>query len=62
MKKRISHKSLDDISTNSIQFNSFMEINEKKVEEISLNFLYKPHTLTLLYGAVSVLMYFAFVR
>ncbi|XP_017844012.2 phosphatidylserine synthase 1 isoform X2 [Drosophila busckii] len=41
---------------------TFVIVNERPVDDISLDFFYKPHTITLL--AVSILagMYFAFVR
>ncbi|XP_056267562.1 phosphatidylserine synthase 1 [Pseudoliparis swirei] len=40
----------------------FRNINEQQVDEISLDFFYKPHTITLLTATVLSLMYFAFTR
>ncbi|CAB1320548.1 unnamed protein product [Coregonus sp. 'balchen'] len=40
----------------------FQMINEQQVEDISINFFYKPHTLTLLTFTVASLMYFVFSR
>uniref|UniRef100_A0A8B9LP87 Phosphatidylserine synthase n=1 Tax=Astyanax mexicanus TaxID=7994 RepID=A0A8B9LP87_ASTMX len=40
----------------------FRMINEQQVEDITLNFFYKPHTITLLTFTVISIMYFAFTR
>lgn len=40
----------------------FRMMNEQQVEEITLDFFYKPHTITLLTVTVLSLMYFAFTR
>ncbi|CAB1350758.1 unnamed protein product [Coregonus sp. 'balchen'] len=40
----------------------FRMINEQQVEDISIDFFYKPHTLTLLTFTVASLMYFVFSR
>lgn len=40
----------------------FRMINEQQVEDICLDFFYKPHTITLLTATVLSLMYFAFTR
>ena len=40
----------------------FRSINEKSVDDISLSFFYKPHTLTLLSVCVLGLLYSAFTR
>uniref|UniRef100_A0A2C9JGZ8 Phosphatidylserine synthase n=1 Tax=Biomphalaria glabrata TaxID=6526 RepID=A0A2C9JGZ8_BIOGL len=37
-------------------------INERSVDDISLDFFYKPHTITLLVTCISGLLYFAFTR
>ncbi|CAL1541969.1 unnamed protein product [Lymnaea stagnalis] len=37
-------------------------INERSVDDISLDFFYKPHTITLLLTCISGLLYFAFTR
>lgn len=37
-------------------------INEQQVEDISIDFFYKPHTITLLTVTVLSLMYFVFTR
>ncbi|ROT80670.1 hypothetical protein C7M84_000590 [Penaeus vannamei] len=40
----------------------FISINERPVDDISLEFFYKPHTITLLIVIISGLIYFAFTR
>uniref|UniRef100_A0A8C6MME3 Phosphatidylserine synthase n=1 Tax=Nothobranchius furzeri TaxID=105023 RepID=A0A8C6MME3_NOTFU len=40
----------------------FRMINEQQVEDICLDFFYKPHTITLLIATVLSLMYFMFTR
>lgn len=40
----------------------FLAINERPVDDISLKFFYKPHTLTLLTCAVLLIVYTAFTR
>nr|CAG4636979.1 EOG090X05CZ [Ceriodaphnia reticulata]SVE72908.1 EOG090X05CZ [Ceriodaphnia reticulata] len=40
----------------------FYVINERPVDDISLDFFYKPHTITLLTALSSVLLYSAFTR
>lgn len=40
----------------------FAVINERPVDDISLEFFYKPHTLTLLICAILLLVYTAFTR
>ncbi|GAA6068365.1 phosphatidylserine synthase 1 [Tachysurus ichikawai] len=40
----------------------FRMINEQQVEDITIDFFYKPHTITLLTCTVLSLMYFAFTR
>lgn len=44
------------------RLDSFCTINEKPVDDISLEFFYKPHTITLLLFSIGALIYFAFVR
>lgn len=41
---------------------TFLVVNERPVDDISLDFFYKPHTITLLAVSVLAVMYFAFVR
>ena len=41
---------------------SFPNINERPVEDISIEFFYKPHTITLLLISICAVIYFAFVR
>ena len=41
---------------------SFPIINERPVEDISIEWLYKPHTITLLLSAIVAIIYFAFIR
>lgn len=40
----------------------FISMNERPVDDISLEFFYKPHTVTLLAVSIISVMYFAFVR
>ncbi|XP_064481157.1 phosphatidylserine synthase-like isoform X2 [Ornithodoros turicata] len=40
----------------------FYSINERPVDDISLDFFYKPHTITLLTFCIGLLLYFAFTR
>lgn len=40
----------------------FISVNERPVDDISLDFFYKPHTVTLLAVSIISMMYFAFVR
>ena len=40
----------------------FNSINERPVDDISLEFFYKPHTITLLVVSISALLYSAFTR
>ncbi|KAK5855086.1 hypothetical protein PBY51_005222 [Eleginops maclovinus] len=48
----------DDVNYNL----HFRMINEQQVDDICLDFFYKPHTITLLTVTVLSLMYFAFTR
>lgn len=41
---------------------SFPNINERPVDDISIEFFYKPHTITLLLLSIGAVIYFAFVR
>lgn len=41
---------------------AFISVNERPVDDISLDFFYKPHTVTLLAVSIISAMYFAFVR
>lgn len=42
--------------------NTFSSINERPVDDISLEFFYKPHTITLLAVSIASVIYTAFVR
>lgn len=44
------------------RFSSFSAINEKEVDDITIEFFYKPHTVTLLLISIGVVIYSAFVR
>ncbi|XP_031640040.1 phosphatidylserine synthase 1 [Contarinia nasturtii] len=46
----------------AIRPDPFISINEQPVDDISLDFFYKPHTVTLLAVSIISVMYFAFVR
>lgn len=41
---------------------SFPNINERPVDDISIEFFYTPHTITLLLISIGAVIYFAFVR
>lgn len=41
---------------------AFGYINERPVDDISLEFFYKPHTITLLAVSIALVIYTAFVR
>lgn len=43
-------------------FDHFYDINERPVDDISLEFFYKPHTITLLLVSIIGLLYSAFTR
>lgn len=44
------------------QQRTFVVMNERPVDDISLEFFYKPHTITLLIVSIIGVMYFAFIR
>lgn len=59
MKRQIStHK----VHLDSESVDSFSSINERPVDDISLEFFYRPHTITLLVSSIAAVIYFAFVR
>jgi phosphatidylserine synthase 1 len=41
---------------------TFEEINDRPVDDISLDFFYKPHTISLLLACIFGLTYIAFTR
>lgn len=44
------------------QQRTFTVMNERPVDDISLEFFYKPHTITLLLVSIIGVVYFAFIR
>lgn len=46
----------------SLQATKFYSINDAPVEDISIEFFYKPHTLTLLFVGIAWVLYSAFTR
>ena len=56
------NKLLLDNDIHRTRVDSFNTINEKSVDDISLDFFYKPHTITLLAISIGVVIYTAFVR
>lgn len=50
------------LNKNDVNYKHFRMINEQQVEDITIDFFYKPHTITLLTCTVLSLMYFAFTR
>lgn len=63
MKNR-SHRGTetDQPSVVGSRYDPFISVNERQVDDISLDFFYKPHTVTLLAVSIISVMYFAFVR
>ncbi|KAF2364051.1 Phosphatidyl serine synthase [Trinorchestia longiramus] len=49
-------------SSGSETSDHFISINERPVDDISIDFFYKPHTITLLLVTIMGLMYFCFKR
>lgn len=41
---------------------TFNSVNERVVEDISLEFFYKPHTITLLAVSIAAVVYSSFIR
>lgn len=65
MKQRSNIKAFSAMETNplgNMNTNTFLAINERSVDDISLDFFYKPHTVTLLAISIFAVMYCAFVR
>lgn len=61
MKQRSNTKTFSATESNP-NANTFLAINERPVDDISLDFFYKPHTVTLLAISIVAVMYCAFVR
>lgn len=61
MKQRSNTKTFSATESSPIA-NTFLAINERPVDDISLDFFYKPHTVTLLAISIVAVMYCAFVR
>ncbi|RWS10783.1 phosphatidylserine synthase 1-like protein [Dinothrombium tinctorium] len=65
---RLRNKATNDGCVNSLHYfsndelNLFYSINERMVEDISLEFFYKPHTITLLSVSIFAVLYTAFTR
>lgn len=53
---------LENQQHSEISTDSFGICNERQVDDISIGFFYKPHTITLLAVSIIGVMYFAFVR
>lgn len=54
--------SRESVTPTSAHHSSFLSMNERAVEDMTLNFFYKPHTITALFGSIFAAMYFAFIR
>lgn len=52
----------EDCTKPAVGPDSFLNVNERPVEDISIEFFYKPHTITLLLISICTVVYFAFVR
>lgn len=61
MKNR-SQRDGESPGASTIRADPFQSVNERTVDDISLDFFYKPHTVTLLAVSIISMMYFAFVR
>lgn len=48
--------------SHDVKLKSFLAMNERAVEDQTLNFFYKPHTITLLFSSIFAVMYIAFTR
>ena len=57
-----SEQNIKDGHKHGAGTDSFLNINERPVEDISLDFFYRPHTITLLFSITIVLFIVAFVR
>lgn len=62
MKKRSVYKTPSSDDGEPSSCDTFVTMNERPVDDISLEFFYKPHTITLLAVSFISVMYFAFVR
>ncbi|XP_055380751.1 phosphatidylserine synthase isoform X2 [Condylostylus longicornis] len=65
MKKRsnpYSRTPEDESSSMSQTTDNWMIVNERPVDDISLDFFYKPHTITLFAVSIVGVMYFAWIR
>ena len=66
MRRPSETRRLSEASDNSMELNEdsdhFTAMNEHPVDDISLDFFYKPHTLTLLSSSVLWLLYSALTR
>lgn len=64
--RSVRSKSEDPVVPSSIHATtgskSFLAMNERAVEDMTINFFYKPHTITLLFSSIFAAMYFAFIR
>lgn len=56
------HRGSTSDQPGGIRTDPFISVNERPVDDISLEFFYKPHTVTLLAVSIISVMYFAFVR
>ena len=52
----------NSIKTNSKPSDSFNTINERPVDDISIELFYRPHTITLLAVSIGAVIYSAFTR
>lgn len=56
------HRAYHGTDERETQQRTFVVMNERPVDDISLEFFYKPHTITLLIVSIVGVMYFAFIR
>lgn len=56
--------SIDNIEGHKLRHgtDSFPNINERPVDDISIEFFYKPHSITLLLISIGAVIYSAFTR
>ena len=55
-------RTFSNCSDESEKIAHFRDANEHEVDDISISFFYKPHTITLLGITVAGLLYFALTR
>lgn len=62
--RKVNEKAMKTVNSyaSNDYVDAFSYINERPVDDISLEFFYKPHTITLLAVSIATVIYTAFVR